>query len=378
VQAATWGRNVERVRSRFRLTFVAALVLLMGCSEADLNSARDAVANDSDAQESSAPTAEPTAVTDASTLDEPADEASDTTEAPVTDGRDESCIVSVVAGDSLGQIAGRIDGVGLSEIESENGISGETVIHPGDELDVCIGNDVDDVTGSSRLAPPADVVQKQQSRLNQLFAPYRLIPLGLDGDSGPLTRQMLCTARMGLGLPVSGGHMTAGSDEEQLLMTADGFGVPEGAATWANKWILIDKTCQVMFIGEGDKLVNIYPTSTGEPGFETRNGQSFSAFRYDPALDTDGWHDSTNFPVAVDDPLNGNMYKPIYFNSGQAIHGANYVPADPQSKGCARTFPLHQEELIAWLGIDDIKQPTWRESDIGVTVTVQGAFRSID
>jgi hypothetical protein len=82
--------------------------------------------------------------------------------------------------------------------------------------------------------------------------------------------------------------------------------------------------------------------------------------------------------VAIDNPLNGNMYKPIYFNGGQAIHGANYVPPTPRSKGCARTFPLHQDELIRWLGIDGLTEATWNSSAIGVTVTVQGAFRSID
>ncbi len=297
---------------------------------------------------------------------------------PEDTGRDVSCVVAVQSGDSLGAIAGRVESVSLDQILDENRLGVDTVIHPGDELDVCIGNDIDDVTGSSRLKPPEALVRPQQTKLNDLFAPYRLIPLAVDGDSGQLTRQMLCAARLGLGLPVSGGHLAADAEEADVIMNAGEFGVPAGAATWASKWILIDKTCQVMFIGEGEELVNIYPTSTGEPGYETRGGQSFSAFRYDPALDTNGWHDSSNFPVAIDNPLNGNMYKPIYFNEGQAIHGANYVPPNPQSKGCARTFPLHQDELIRWIGIDDLTEPTWRKSEIGVTVTVQGAFRSID
>ena len=50
---------------------------------------------------------------------------------------------------------------------------------------------------------------------------------------------------------------------------------------------------------------------------------AFSAghlFRYDPATDNGGWHDSASYPVEVDNPLNGNMYKPLYFNDdGQAI-----------------------------------------------------------
>ena len=348
------------------MAFAASLVVFVGCSGSD---ASDGVA---DELADVAPSTESVVTVAPSTT------IAVTTTVPDDDGRDDSCVVAVQSGDSLGAIAVRVEAVSLDEILDENRLTVDNVIHPGDELDICIGNDVDDVTGSSRLAPPAALVRRQQNKLNELFASYRLIPLGVDGDSGQLTRQMLCTARMGLGLPVSGGHLAADTDEADTIMNADGFGVPAGAATWSNKWILIDKTCQVMFIGEGEELVNIYPTSTGEPGYETRGGQSFSAFRYDPAVDTGGWHDSSNFPVAIDNPLNGNMYKPLYFNSGQAIHGANYVPADPQSKGCARTFPLHQDELVRWIGVDDLTQPTWRESDIGVTVTVQGAFRSVD
>jgi hypothetical protein len=345
----------------------ASFVFLLGCSGGSDNDRADELSEISSTVDSSSTTI-PAVTIPAATV------AVTTTEVP-DDGRDESCVVAVQSGDSLGAIAVSIDSVSLDQILDENRLEVDNVILPGDELDVCIGNDVDDVTGSSRLAPPAALVRLQQNKLNDLLAPYRLIPLGVDGDSGQLTRQMLCAARMGLGLPITGGHLAADSDEAETIMNAAGFGVPKGAATWSNKWILIDKTCQVMFTGEGEELVNIYPTSTGEPGSETRGGQSLPAFRYDPALDTGGWHDSTNFPVAIDNPQNGNMYKPIYFNSGQAIHGANYVPPNPQSKGCARTFPLHQDELISWIGIDDVTEPMWSESKIGVTVTVQGAFR---
>ncbi len=151
-----------------------------------------------------------------------------------------------------------------------------------------------------------------------------------------------------------------------------------------------DPSCVVTVVA-GDPLSNIadsaggttveaiqYPTSTGEPGYETRDTKAVVAFRYDPALDNGGWHDSSRFPVDVDNPLNGNMYKPIYFNKGQAIHGANYVPPEPRSEGCARLFPWHQDELITWLGLDDVVEPTWRDAEIGVTVSVQGDYRSAD
>ncbi len=298
--------------------------------------------------------------------------------------RDPSCVVTVAAGDSLSKIAddaaaADTDGITVAAIRDENWLADGHVIHPGDELDICIGNDIDDVTGASRLPPGPEAVRRQQEALNELFDPYTIAELAVDGDSGPLTQQMLCAARMGLGLRVSVSHMSEDSPEEADLFEAESLSIPNGAAVWANRWILVDKTCQVVFIGEGDdRIVDIYPTSTGEPGFETRNVEAVSAFRFDPALDNDGWHDSSRFPVSVDNPQNGNMYKPIYFDNGQAIHGADFVPPVPRSKGCARLFPWHQDELIAWLGLDDVTEPTWRESQIGATVTVQGDYRPAD
>ena len=37
------------------------------------------------------------------------------------------------------------------------------------------------------------------------------------------------------------------------------------------------------------------------------------------------------------------MYKPLYFDNGQAIHGANTVPTSPASHGCAR-LRVHDQE----------------------------------
>jgi hypothetical protein len=288
------------------------------------------------------------------------------------------CVVTVLAGDFLARIAGRIDGASIEGIVAENRLADGHVLHPGDVLDVCIDNDVDDITGASLVASDPAVVRSQQTKLNELFAPYRFVDLVIDGDSGPLTRQLLCAARLGLGLPATGAHMTDGSAEEETLFAANSVSLPDGVDTSAEKWILIDKTCQVMFTGEGDQLVNIYPTSTGESGHATTNVNSVKAFRFNPALETEGWHDSTSFPVAADNPLNGNMYKPIYFNDGEAIHGAGYVPPTPRSKGCARTFPLHQDELISWLGLADVTEAIWQTATIGLRVTVQGEYRDID
>ena len=121
-------------------------------------------------------------------------------------------------------------------------------------------------------------------------------------------------------------------------------------------------------------FVVVFPTSTGEPEHETRQQNRSQAFRYDPALHNDGWHNSTDFPGAEDNPLNGNMYRPLYFDRGQAIHGANNVPTSPRSKGCARLRVEHQDLLIAWLGLDGIGGATYDASRMDVTVNVQGAY----
>jgi lipoprotein-anchoring transpeptidase ErfK/SrfK len=145
-------------------------------------------------------------------------------------------------------------------------------------------------------------------------------------------------------------------------------------ATGAERWALIDRTCQMMFIGSGEQLVFVFPTSTGSEGFETRDQDRANVFRYNPAVDNGGWHDSSEFPVGVDNPLNGNLYKPLYFDLGQAIHGANNVPPTPESKGCARLSVADQELLLSWLGLLDDVEETWRTKEINFTVNVQGEF----
>ena len=128
--------------------------------------------------------------------------------------------------------------------------------------------------------------------------------------------------------------------------------MPPTAPTGYGRWALIDQTCQVMFVGEGSsRVVFVFPTSTGRADFPTRSQQASAVFRYDPAANNGGWHDSTQFPASVDNPLNGNMYKPLYFDRGQAIHGALNVPTTPASHGCVRLRVGDQDKLVSWLGL---------------------------
>jgi len=357
----------ERATKRFAAGVVTA-VLAVGCGGGD------GAGPDADTSSTvAATTVVTTSPADPTDTDATAAAATTTTTIPAP-----VCVVTVEPGDFLAAIVDRVGGdVTVDGLKEENWLDDDHVIHPGDRLDVCVGNDMDDVTGASRLPPPADAVMIQQRKLNELFEPYAIPELLVDGISGPLTRQLLCAARIGLGLPATTGNMPAGSADEELLLAADSISIPAGAATWARRWILVDETCQVMFTGEGAaRIVEVFPTSTGEPGHETHNVQAVAAYRYDPAVDNDGWHDSSRYPADVDNPLNGNMYKPLYFNGGQAIHGADVVPPDPRSKGCARLYPWDQDSLIEWLGLAELTEVTWQKRQIDATVTVQGEYRS--
>ena len=196
----------------------------------------------------------------------------------------------------------------------------------------------------------------------------------MDGESGRFTRQLLCAARTSLGLPASRTDMAPGSPEEQALMSMQSVSIPAGAPTQSYRWVLIDRTCQVLYAGEGsERLVFVFPTSTGEPGAQTRDQDYSPIFRYNPARGNGGWHNSSDFPVAGDNPLNGNMYKPLYFDRGQAIHGANNVPPEPRSKGCARLRVGDQDALIGWLGLAD-SGPISEADQVGLVVSVNGQW----
>jgi len=298
-------------------------------------------------------------------------------------------VVRIEPGDSLSLIAERVadEAVTVDALQAENGITDPNSISAGDLLDICAGNDVDDITGDERVPPTTPPpppkptprggsgVQAQQQKLNELFAGYGLATLTVDGDSGSLTEQQLCAARVALNLPISRADMEPGSAEEQALMSAGSVPIPPTAPVGAGRWVMIDQTCQMMFVGEGSsRLVFVFPTSTGESGHETRNQNGSGVFRYDPARKNGGWHNSTAYPVEADNPLNGNMYKPLYFDDGQAIHGAGYVPPSPQSKGCARLRVEHQDALIGWLGLRDAAGPLWDTGQIDLTVSVQGRY----
>jgi len=321
------------------------------------------------------PATDPTTTTITSTT------ATTTTTAPPLDVFDPNCVVRSKTVGSMELLAAELAvGVATIDLWSENGFTHGTQI--GDLVDTCAGNGINDIDGTPRTGlndstiagAVAANVEQQQAKLNELFAGSGTGDLAVDGASGPLTGQRLCAARLALGLTTTIADMSPGTEEQVRLIEATELPTPISTATASERWVLIDRTCQVMFIGAGEQTTFVFPTSTGSEGFETRDQDRAPAFRFNPALDNGGWHDSSEYPVGVDNPLNGNLYKPLYFDFGQAIHGANNVPPTPQSKGCARLRVSDQETLIAWLGLDSVETELWRKNEMNVTVNVQGAF----
>ncbi len=159
-------------------------------------------------------------------------------------------------------------------------------------------------------------------------------------------------------------------------MATESLPIPFTSSILSERWILIDRTCQIMFVGTGTERVDfVFPTSTGQDGYRTRDQDRSRVFKYNPASDNGGWHDSLTYPSAEDNPLNGNMYKPLYFDGGQAIHGANNVPRSPASKGCARLRVADMDALIGWLGLGGVTGVTYDTGRIGLSVNVQGAWQ---
>ena len=58
-------------------------------------------------------------------------------------------------GDSLSSIADRVNDkkVTVESLQRENGILNPDRINAGDQLDVCVGNKIDDITGEKRIPP---------------------------------------------------------------------------------------------------------------------------------------------------------------------------------------------------------------------------------
>lgn len=110
---------------------------------------------------------------------------------------------------------------------------------------------------------------------------------------------------------------------------------PEGAG---DHYIDIDITRQVLFEVTGGRVINTYPISSANGATYESSGGSLAvartprgSFRVERKIP--GWRTS----------YLGQLYYPVYFLGGYAIHGSPSVPAYPASHGCIR-IPMHVAE----------------------------------
>ncbi|MEA2705207.1 MAG: hypothetical protein QOD63_3152 [Actinomycetota bacterium] len=164
-------------------------------------------------------------------------------------------------------------------------------------------------------------VRTLQRRLAELG--YDVGPI--DGGLGGRTAYSIMAFQKVEGLKRTG---TDNAEVREALDKASRPGpmVPGGASTRVE----IDLNRQVLFLWKGGSLARILPISSG-------NGKSYCVKGdCDVAVTPPGsFHigrKATGLEVA---PL-GELWWPMYFNGGIAIHGSPSVPAYPASHGCIR------------------------------------------
>ncbi|MCB9423729.1 MAG: L,D-transpeptidase family protein [Actinobacteria bacterium] len=171
------------------------------------------------------------------------------------------------------------------------------------------------------------------------------LPTGkVDGNINASTRRALCAYRDLNGLsatrsPAGAALMSRISDSSELpLLPRKLLGVKA----------LVSLTCQTAYVtNNAGYVVRVLPVSTGKDNgyHETRRGFKRVYWRYN------GWQASTLFPEPDGRP---GLYRPIYFDRGIAFHGVRKpVKTKPQSHGCVRTWPKHQDWLWKRLKVRD-------------------------
>jgi len=345
----------------------------------------------------------------------------------------EQCVYTVTDGDLLSTIANRINAqdkdIVLAKSEVANPVSFEAIalenaidaeyIFIGQQLDICVDgfNDINPdqalpttttTTTTTTLAPettaativlesqpeeepiatttvpeatttttpapeaePGVGVESIQSHSNSVLSQFGFPELRIDGDYGDFTRQAACLTRAVTGQEVTRVEVSV-VDDVQFFTSTD-ISLPDKVADHAGKILYSPIECQGIIAVESGQIARILPTSTGEQGHETREFDKM-AYLLRPSLDNDGWHNSSTFPAAEDNPLNGNMYKPLYFDGGQAIHGANNVPAEPKSKGCLRLKLSDHDWLLDWVGASDLTEESYEGSRFPVRLLTTGEF----
>jgi hypothetical protein len=173
--------------------------------------------------------------------------------------------------------------------------------------------------------------------LQQRLVDMRFDPGPVDGEFGRKTQMAVWAFQKINGLPADGRVTPA---VWQAMQTA-GAPAPLRPGGPGDR-VEVDLARQVLFLYDGGSLRLITHISTGTGEEYCDNGHCGVAITptgdYDVYRRIDGWRES---------PL-GQLYNPLYFTRGWAIHGAPSVPNHPASHGCVRV-PMHIAEYLPGL-----------------------------
>ena len=194
----------------------------------------------------------------------------------------------------------------------------------------------------------------ETSRLQQRLLELGFWLTGVDGQYGPTTRQAVLAFQKYYGLKRSG-TVDSATAAQVSSVTAR-----VQARTGSGSTVEIDKDRQVLFIVQNGLTVWAINTTTGNGQYYLEQNQKdatkfeagravtpsgrFKIYRQRP----DGWWEGDL----------GKIYRPKYFNGGEAMHGMSNVPAYPASHGCVRVS-IPAMDMI-W-GLDFVTKglPVW-------------------
>lgn len=175
-------------------------------------------------------------------------------------------------------------------------------------------------------------VQRRLSALDYWAGP-------VDGVFGMLTLQGVLAMQKVAGIvrdgvvgPVTRSHLDAGTRPAARTRRGDALEV--------------DIARQVLLVVSAGTVQAIHATSTGSETPYYHRGRwwpartttgSYRVYR----VHRTGWEHG---------PL-GSLYRPMYFNGGIALHGAESVPASPASHGCCRVTPAAMDQLWHHAGL---------------------------
>jgi peptidoglycan hydrolase-like protein with peptidoglycan-binding domain len=146
-----------------------------------------------------------------------------------------------------------------------------------------------------------------------------------DGHFGPADYEAVLAFQKVHGMARTG----RATDDVLAALAAGGDPAPLVPVGGAMR-IEIDIPRQVLFLYEGGRLVRILAVSTGSGQHYCVKGDC------DVAVTPGGAYHIGEKILGKQVSRLGELYNPLYFNGGIAIHGEPYVPPFPASHGCVR------------------------------------------